>query len=97
MGKCRIATTSKAHPGPNVPIIRPPIAGPVARAALNWVEFRAIAFGKTDRGTHSATNACQTGSLTPLINPPAVIKNSQGHGLSRPEFQARAITMAVTA
>ena len=52
----------KAQAGPRTARTTPPTLGPIALAALNWVEFKVIAFIKKSRGTKSATYACQAGN-----------------------------------
>ncbi len=47
----------------------PPTAGPAATAALNIVEFRAIAFVKSSRPTISITKDCRAGTSKAFTTP----------------------------
>ena len=75
----------------------PPIAGPRARAALNCVELRVIAFLRYPWGTHSATKACPTGIMNPDTMPFRKKRPTQPPGLRSPAAHATAIPAAVSA
>ena len=61
--------TKNAHPGPTRARMTPPIAGPKARAALNWAEFSVTALSSASRGTSSETNACHEPIISPANTP----------------------------
>ena len=63
------ALMKKPQPGPRVARTMPPIAGPKARAALNWAEFSVTAFSSASRGTSSETNACHDPIIRPAKTP----------------------------
>src|SRR6266545_7731801 len=66
------AFSQKTVAGPDAATIRPPTAGPVARARLNPALLSATAVGSSRRGTSSGTIACQAGALSA---PPRPIRN----------------------
>src|SRR5215212_7028285 len=66
------AFSQKTVDGPDAATIKPPTAGPVARARLNPALFSATAVGSSRRGTSSGTIACQAGALSA---PPKPIRN----------------------
>src|SRR5262249_25343043 len=51
----------KHQVAPSVFRAMPPITGPIIRAKLNWIEFRAIAFGRSSGSTSVGTNAEEAG------------------------------------
>ena len=50
-------------------IAKPPSAGPMMRATLNWMEFSATAFGTSSGPTISITNAWRVGTSIALAVP----------------------------
>ncbi len=64
--------------------MRPPSAGPIARAALNCAEFNVTAFSRSSLGTSSETNACHDGMLSAEITPVANTTATSAPGLRTP-------------
>jgi len=58
-----------AQPVPTEAIMRPATAGPIMRAALNEVEFSAIAFESSASPTSSATKVWRTGASSAALQP----------------------------
>src|SRR4030095_146514 len=58
------ALIKKTAHGPDAATIKPPIAGPIARAMLMATQLSESAGGKSLGGTKSGVIACQTGLLT---------------------------------
>ena len=58
-----------AQPVPTEAMTRPAIAGPTMRAALNEVEFSAMAFDKSRSPTSSATKVWRTGASSAALQP----------------------------
>ena len=58
-----------AQPVPTEAMTRPATAGPIIRAALNEVEFSAIAFDRSASPTSSATKVWRTGASNAAAQP----------------------------
>ena len=73
----------------------PPTAGPMARAALNWVELRMTALRRSSLGTSSLTNACHDAmpieAIVPLIATVAVIVHGDVHPATHSTHNASAV------
>ena len=78
------AFSRKAAPVPSVETMRPPIAGPTARAPFTAAEPSAIAAGSSGRGTSSVWIACHAGAVRADPMPRAKVKPSRLDGASRP-------------
>ena len=77
----------------------PPIAGPKARAALNWAEFSVTALSSASRGTSSETNACHEPIISPANTPEvaAMAMITPGDRTPAPQAPHRAIATAAWA
>src|ERR1700738_2605822 len=71
------ALRKKTAHGPAAATIRPPNAGPIARAMLMPTLLSAIAAGKSDEGTNSGVIACQTGLLIAAPTPRRKVDKSK--------------------
>src|ERR1700688_2844374 len=74
----------KVQPGPAMATIRPPSAGPAARAMLKPMLPSAIAPGSSGRGTSSGMIACQAGLLAAAPRPSRNVKPSSHQGVIQP-------------
>ena len=79
-----IALTKKHQPAPVVASMIPASAGPVTRLSWTWVEFIAIAFDRSSRGTRSEMIDWRTGTLKALTIPFASAIASTIQTVTRP-------------
>src|ERR1700738_5346523 len=74
------ALRKKTAHGPDAPTIKPPNAGPIARAMLMPTALNVIAAGKSAGGTNSGVIACQTGLLIADPTPRRKVSESKRPG-----------------
>src|SRR5579864_1124913 len=78
------AFRTKVQPGPAVATIKPPSAGPAARAMLKPMLPSAMAPGSSGRGTSSGMIACHAGLLAAAPRPSRKVKPSSHQGVIQP-------------
>src|ERR1700761_6453108 len=78
------ALIAKTAAGPDNATTTPPIAGPIARAALPDTLPRVAAAGIASRGTISGWIACQAGAVSAEAHPMAKVNNRREVGSRRP-------------
>ena len=82
---------------PAVATTMPPMAGPIAWAAVNAVPFSTSACGRSSRGTSSGTIAAQTGMLRAAPTPSRKVRIRSAGTVARPRYATTASTAATTA
>src|ERR1700676_3960612 len=78
------ALRMKVQPGPAMATIRPPSAGPAARAMLKPMLASAMAPGSSGRGTSSGMIACKAGLLAAAPIPSRKVKLRSDQGVIQP-------------
>lgn len=81
---------------PAAATMRPPRAGPTARARLKLVPLSATAAESSERGTSSGTMACQAGAFMAAPRPRAKVKVNKTHGVVPPTRLRIPSTVALT-
>jgi hypothetical protein len=76
---------TKAAAAPAAATIIPPIAGPTLRAMFMPTLLRAMACGRSWRGTMSRTDDCQAGLLRAVPQPIRKVKVKSTQGVIRPK------------
>src|SRR5215467_10339423 len=64
-----IAFRPKHHFSPSLASVIPANAGPIVTARLNWIEFRAMAFGMSSRSTRVGMSERYAGPPKACANP----------------------------
>src|SRR6266404_9291748 len=90
------ALSKKTAQGPAAATMKPPNAGPIARAMLMPTLLSAIAAGKSEEGTNSGVIACQTGLLIAAPTPRRKVDKSKRDGVIRPINARNPIATAMT-
>src|SRR5437660_11130184 len=90
------ALRKKTAHGPDAATIRPPNAGPIARAMLMPTPLSAIAGGNSAGGTNSGVIACQTGLLIAVPTPSRKVSRSKRPGVIWPIKARTPIATAAT-
>src|SRR6266404_7606767 len=90
------ALRKKTAHGPDAPIMKPPNAGPNARATLKLTTLSVIAAGKSVGRTNSGVIACQTGLLMAVPMPRRKVSESRRAGVIWPINARTPIAPAAT-
>src|SRR6266850_248477 len=90
------ALSKKTAHGPEAATIKPPNAGPMARAMLTPAALSVIAAGKSDWETSSGVIACQTGLLIAEPTPRRKVSESKRPGVIWPINARMPIAPAAT-
>ena len=77
------ASSQKGAAMPNIPMMTPPSAGPIARLTLMPTLLAATADGKSGFGTSFATTACQAGAVIAEPTVTTKLNNSKVTGVIR--------------
>src|SRR5882672_6966046 len=90
------ALRRKTAHGPDAPMMKPPSAGPIARATLKLTTLSVIAAGKSVGRTNSGVIACQTGLLIAVPTPRRKVSESRRAGVIWPINARTPIAPAAT-
>src|SRR5215469_3335715 len=95
--KNEIAFRPKHHFSPNLASVIPPNAGPIVTARLNWIEFRAMAFGISSRSTSVGMSDRYAGPPKAWANPETNDKHRIGQTWLKPKATrtVRAAALAI--
>src|SRR6266852_3514070 len=91
-----IALRKKTAHGPDAATMRPPNAGPIARAMLMPTPLSAVAAGNSAGGTNSGVIACQAGLLLAVPTPSRKVSESKRPGVIWPISASTPIAPAAT-